>query len=105
MGGLSVVDVDAFIARNAITPELHQRLVGANFQLPPGWEHDQGSLIQAPLSWKDHFVISHRGDETAHGQGHNLCYRPPGQHHHIGRYSTAKAAFEAADTFPILPNS
>lgn len=89
-------DVDDFIARNRITPEQHRQLVGADFALPDEWSHDEGSQIQAPISWFDHYVISHRGDIASGGQGHNLSYRPPGEHHHVGRYATAREAFEAA---------
>lgn len=87
---------DDFIARNRITPEQHRQLVGADFALPDGWSHDEGSQIQAPISWKGDYTISHRGDVEAGGQGHNLSYRPPGEHHHVGRYATAREAFEAA---------
>ena len=103
-------DVDDFIERNRITPEQYQRLVGTDFALPNGWNHDPGCAIQAPISWRDDYVISHRGDETDGGQGHNVSYRPPGQHHHVGKYATAAAAFAAVEaklkeTTPHAPTS
>ena len=89
-------DVDDFIVSNQITPEQYRQLVGADFALPDGWSHSEGCQIQAPISWFGHYTISHRGDVEAGGQGHNLSYRPPREHHHVGRYATAREAFEAA---------
>ena len=87
-------DVDDYIVRNRITPEQYRQLVGADFALPDGWSHDEGSQIQAPISWFNHYTISHRGDVEAGGQGHNLSYRAQREHHHVGRYATAREAFE-----------
>ena len=84
-------DADDFIERNRITSEQYQRLVGTDFALPAGWKHNPGCAIQAPISWRNDYVIPHRGDEGDGGQGHNVSYRPPRQHHHVGRYATAAA--------------
>ncbi len=52
-----------------------------------------GRAISAPISYGDthHYVISHRPDE------HTVSYRPPGQHHHVGTYKTAREAKAAAE--------
>jgi hypothetical protein len=55
------------------------------------WKEDPGSRVQAPLSFAGHYVISHRTDE------HNVSYRPPGEHHHVGCYKTKAEARAAAE--------
>lgn len=84
-----------FEARTRSTPQQYRQSIGKKFVLPSGWKHDKGSQIQAPISWKGDYVVSHRGDES--GKGHNVSFRPTGQHHHVGSYPTAQAAFQAAD--------
>jgi hypothetical protein len=55
------------------------------------WKEDPGSHVQAPLSYAGDYVISHRTDQ------HNVSYRPPGEHHHVGCYKTKAEARAAAE--------
>lgn len=63
------------------------------------WKRNPGSKIQAPLSYKGHYVISHRENE------HTVSYRPPGQHHHVGTYKTEEEAKKAADAHAASQHS
>jgi hypothetical protein len=47
--------------------------------------------LQAPLSSSGHYVISHRPGE------HNVSYRPPGQHVHVGTGKTKAEAKRLAE--------
>ncbi len=58
------------------------------------WKRRSGTPgISAPISYgeKHHYVISHRPED------HTVSYRPPGEHHHVGSYSTERAAKAAAE--------
>lgn len=55
------------------------------------WKRAEGIPgVQAPLSFAGHYTISHRAGE------HNVSYRPPGEHHHVGTYKSAAIARAAA---------
>jgi len=54
------------------------------------WQKVPGSRIQAALSVCGDYVISHRTRE------YNVAHRPTGEHHHVGTYTTLKAAKSAA---------
>lgn len=70
----------------------HAALFGLPESVPvdDGWEYSPGSRIQAPLSSRWHYVISHRPDEFT------LSYRPPNEHHHVGTFKTLQEAKDAA---------
>ena len=55
------------------------------------WKESPGSDIQAPLSGAGPYMISHRKNE------HNVSYRPIGEHHHVGTYTTPEAAKQGAE--------
>ncbi len=60
------------------------------------WKEDPGSPgIQAPLSFTGDYVVSHRPGH------HTVSYRPPGQHHYVGSYSTKDEAIAAAEQHAV----
>lgn len=60
------------------------------------WTEHPGDAIQAPLSSGGHYVISHRTNEF------NVSHRPPGEHHHVGKFTTLKEAKDAAETHAAM---
>lgn len=55
------------------------------------WQENFGSAVQAPLTFGNGYVISHRPNQFI------VSYRPEGQHIHIGEYETLENAKSAAE--------
>jgi len=55
------------------------------------WRREKGSSVQAPILWWGDYVIVDRGKYF------NLLYRPQGQHHFLGEFSSLAVAKKAAE--------
>ena len=93
MSRKSPAQLDREIAE-ALAPSPHAARGPARAQSAKlSWKKEPGSAVQAPISHggsAHDYVISHRPDQ------HTVSYRPPGQHHHVGSYTTERAAKAAA---------
>lgn len=89
----SPAQLDREIAE-ALAPSPHSARVHARARSTKlSWKKEPGSAVQAPISHggsAHDYVISHRRDQ------HTVSYRPPGQHQHVGSYTTERAAKAAA---------
>lgn len=57
------------------------------------WQYREGTKVQAPISYCNHFVISHRPN------CYTLSYRPPERHLHCGVFPNLLEAKQAAEDF------
>lgn len=60
------------------------------------WEFREGSKICTPLYFAGHYVISHWNEGHA-VENFILSFRPPGQHHHVGQFTSLKDAQNVAE--------